>query len=226
MDTVQVTLNRVLSESSPSAASPLKSSAVLSFVGDFTQEADVRSLVDRVLGTFGKIDVVINCIGTGVVSPIDGDSFIQDYDKVMAVNVRSILMITKLAVPSLVQFKGCIINVSSAVSKCPMPGFLQYCVSKTALDMVTKCLAVELGPRGVRVNAINPGVIATGLPEKIIGHEGAQAMLTKYAEVYPLRRIGSVQDTASALLFLASAGADFITGVTLPVDGGHLCAAP
>jgi len=192
-------------------------------VGDITNK-DVRDkLVNETIQQFGRLDVLVNNAG---IMPSPANTFteakIETYDQIFDVNVRSLLVLTQLAVPHLIESKGNIVNISSGASLKAVPAYNFYCMSKAALDHFTRCLAVDLGPKGVRVNSVNPGAVGeTELatrqgwdPEVIKG------VMQQAEQAYPLRRGGTVDEIADSILHLASEKAKFVTGVILPVDGG------
>lgn len=170
----------------------------------------------------------------------------------MNLNVRSVYHLTMLAVPYLVKTQGNIVNVSSVAGLRSFPGILSYCMSKAALDQFTRCTALELAPKQVswsfysvgwliilcttvaifwkfqvRVNAVNPGAVLTNLHEKMgMNSEQLKAYFEHSKSTHALGRTGEVEEVASAIAFLASSGASFITGVTLPVDGGKHAMCP
>lgn len=192
----------------------------LVIVADVTRDADI--IIQTTIEKFGKLDVLINSAGIVEMGSIEEMS-IDGYDRVMNTNVRGVLVLTQLAVPHLIKTKGNIINVSSVASSVPVTSTLAYCMSKAALDHFTKCIALDLARKGVRVNAINPAVIITPIFKTIgVTDEGYEALIKKTTETYPLKRPGDVSDTSKAIEFLASDNATFITGHLLHVDGGSL----
>lgn len=146
----------------------------------------------------------------------------------MNTNVRAVYQLTKLAVPELIKTKGNIVNVSSISGMRSFPDALPYCMSKAAIDQFTRCLALELGPLGVRVNAVNPAVIVTDIFNRAgMGEQAIQDLFEHCKKNYPLRRPGTVKDTAEAIGFLADdQRASFLTGVTLPVDSAKSLECP
>uniref|UniRef100_A0A0L8I2U2 Uncharacterized protein n=1 Tax=Octopus bimaculoides TaxID=37653 RepID=A0A0L8I2U2_OCTBM len=154
------------------------------------------------------------------------DSTIAHFKKLDILN-RSIYHLTMLAVPHLVATKGNIVNVSSVNGLRSFPGVLSYNMSKSALDQMTQCAALELAPKQVRVNSVNPGVIITELQKRGgISDEAYVAFLDRCKQTHALGRPGQVDEVAAAIAFLASDASSFITGALLPVDGGRHAMCP
>ncbi|CAI9618006.1 unnamed protein product [Staurois parvus] len=152
---------------------------------------------------------------------------LEDYDRVMNTNVRSLFYLSQLAVPHLIKTKGNIVNVSSVTGQRSFPGVLAYCVSKSAVDHMTRCVALELASKQVRVNAVCPGVIVTEVHKRAgMSEEQYQEFLKHTQETHALGRPGRVEEVARTIAFLASDAASFITGVTMPVDGGRHAMCP
>ncbi|XP_059494295.1 3-oxoacyl-[acyl-carrier-protein] reductase FabG [Stegostoma tigrinum] len=151
----------------------------------------------------------------------------EHFDQIMNINVRSVYNLTRLAVPHLIQSHGSIVNVSSVNGQRSFPGVVAYCMSKSALDQFTRCLALDLAPKKVRVNAVCPGVIVTDIHKRAgLGESEYAEFLNKCKVTHALGRPGQVDEVAQAIAFLASDAASFITGVTLPVDGGRHAMCP
>lgn len=197
-------------------------------IADMNNENEVENIVKSTIQQFKKIDVLVNNAGIIESGTIETTSLAQ-YDKVMNTNVRSIYQLTMLATPYLLETKGSIVNVSSVTGMRSFPNVLAYCMSKAAVDQFTRCVALELASKGVRVNAVNPGVITTGIHKK--GESGMsedeyEKFLEKCAATHALGRPGYVEEVASVITFLASDAASNITGATLPVDGGRHAMCP
>ncbi|CAO1297143.1 unnamed protein product [Diamesa tonsa] len=199
-------------------------------VGDVNVEADRVNIINKTIEKFGKLNVLVNNAGmgeggdiqTGIVS-----TTMEQYDQVMDTNVRSVFHLTQLAIPHLIKTQGNIVNVSSVAGPRSFPNLLAYCMSKAALDQFTKCVALELAPENVRVNSINPGLIATDFHKRLgMNDEDYQTFLEKSKETHALGRVGTVDETSHAIAFLASDLASFITGAQLPVDGGKAAMCP
>jgi NAD(P)-dependent dehydrogenase (short-subunit alcohol dehydrogenase family) len=145
----------------------------------------------------------------------------------MAVNATAPFRLMHAAVPHLIERKGCVVNVSSVNGLRSFPGVLAYCVSKAAVDQLTRCAALELAPKGVRVNAVNPGVTVTNLHRRAgMGEDQYRAFLERSKETHPIGRPGQADEIADLILFLCSPRAAWITGDTIAIDGGrHLTCA-
>jgi len=145
----------------------------------------------------------------------------------MGVNVRAAFQLTMLCAPHLIATRGNIVNVSSLAGTRPLPGMLAYCMSKSAVNQMTGCTALELASKGVRVNSVNPGGTATEIYKSIgISKEQFTEILEHHKEINPLGRVGDAEEVAQAIAFLASSSASFITGEHLHVDGGRHAAFP
>ncbi|XP_026755760.1 3-oxoacyl-[acyl-carrier-protein] reductase FabG-like [Galleria mellonella] len=200
----------------------------LIIIADMNKENDVDNIIKITIKHFKKLDVLVNNAGILEAGTIETTSLAQ-YDRVMNTNVRGPYYLTMLATPYLIETKGNIVNVSSVTGLRSFPNVLAYCMSKSALDQFTRCVALELALKGVRVNAVNPGVITTGIHKKGEGsmnEEQYEAFLKKCAETHALGRPGEAKEVASVIVFLASDAASNITGATLPVDGGRHAMCP
>ena len=189
-------------------------------VADLREPKLVEQVVEITIAKFGRLDVLVNNAGAGRYGTIHEFSM-EDFDWIMNLNLRSVVQLTKLAVPHLIKTKGNIVNVSSVAGLNAYAGVNTYCMSKAALDQFTKCCALELAPSGVRVNSVNPAVIVTEF-HKALGMSEAdyQQYLASCGNTYPLRRAGKAEEVADAILFLAKESSSFLTGVLFPVSGG------
>jgi len=191
------------------------------FPADITDEQQVRQCIDKTVTTFGGIDIMVNSAGIIANGTIENTT-LEDWDYMMNINLRSIFLLTQLALPSLVERKGNIVNVSSVTGLRAFPGILAYCVSKAGLDQFTRCVALELAPKGVRINAVNPGVTLTNLHRSGgMDEKTYQAFLEHSKTTHPIGRVGDPEEIAELILFLASPHASWITGVTYSIDGGR-----
>lgn len=200
-------------------------SALRAVTVDVTREEDRQDLIRICDQELGGLDILVNCAGilqAGTTETTD----LNAWDRSMDINLRSVFALSRLALPALVARKGCIINLSSVAGLRPYPGILAYCVSKAAVDQLTRCMAVELGPRGVRVNAINPGVVVTDLHRSGgMSEPDYAAFLERSKSTHPLGRPGQPEEVAALALFLASDRAGWITGTTSSIDGGRALAS-
>ena len=184
---------------------------------DDEAERAVRDAIER----FGGIDVVVNAAGHLSSGTIENTS-LTAWDDMMNVNVRAAFVLMQKALPSLIDRRGNIVNVSSVTGLRAFPGVLAYCVSKAALDQLTRCASLELAAKGVRVNAVNPGVVVTEIHKRGgMSEEAYAAFLEHSKSTHPLGRTGRPEEVASLVLFLASDDASWITGATYSIDGGR-----
>ena len=191
------------------------------FPADITDEQQVKECIDKTMETFGGIDIMVNSAGIIASGTIENTT-LAEWDYMMNINLRSIFLLTQLALPSLIERKGNIVNVSSVTGIRAFPGILAYCVSKAGLDQFTRCVALELAQKGVRINAVNPGVTFTNLHRNGgMDDKAYQAFLEHSKTTHPLGRVGKPEEIAELILFLASPHAGWITGVTYSIDGGR-----
>ena len=175
---------------------------------------DVRSIFRAVTGTYGCVDILVNNAGVSESTPFT-DYTEEEFDRVMDLNVKGVFNATRAAVECMVpRGQGVILSTSSMVSKYGQPSGLAYPTSKFAVNGLTVSLARELGPKGIRVNAVAPGITETDMM-KAVPKEVIEPMINQI----PLRRLGQPEDIANAFVFLASDEASYITGVVLSVDG-------
>jgi len=187
---------------------------------DITKADDRQKLIEAAVSSFGTLDVLVN--NAGMEKKADfWEVAEEDYDKVMGINLKGPFFLTQLFVNKLRELKrkGNIINISSVHEDMVFPGFSTYCLSKGALRMFTRDLAVELGPLGITINNVAPGAIETPINKNLMANKAEMSALINNI---PLGRMGSVNDVASLVSFLASDDAAYITGSTYVVDGGLL----
>jgi NAD(P)-dependent dehydrogenase (short-subunit alcohol dehydrogenase family) len=206
-----------------------------SFVGaDVSSEADVQAMIAHAVTRFGRLDCLVNNAGMGSRSVAIADADLDGFDAVIAVHLRGVLAGMKYAVPAMAAHgSGSIITVASVNGVRPGLGGLYYSIAKAAAIHLTRCAAVELGEAGIRVNAISPGPIVTGIFGKGAGldpddaddnpHHASAAIAAVVPRWQSLPRVGGTDDIARAALYLASDAARLVTGHNLVVDGG-ICA--
>ncbi|MFH4982439.1 hypothetical protein AB6A40_009148 [Gnathostoma spinigerum] len=196
------------------------------FTADLTKEDEIKALANAVIDRFHRLDILVNNAGIIAKGTIENTT-LESYDQVMNVNLRSIFFLTHLLTPELIKTKGAIVNVSSVNGMRSFPGVLAYNISKAGVDQFTRCAALELAAKGVRVNSVNPGVTVTELHTRGGMNEAEfKAFLEHSKSTHALGRAGTPDEVANAIAFLASDAASFITGASLPVDGGRHAMCP
>jgi dehydrogenase/reductase SDR family member 4 len=179
---------------------------------------ELKHLVDQVVNTFGRIDILVNNAAT---NPAMGPIVQTDekiYDHIMETNLKGYFMMSKFAGAIMVKQKsGNIINISSAGGVSPAEGLGPYCISKAGINMLTKALALELGPYNIRVNAIAPRIVKTSFSEALWTNE---ALMKKELELVPLKRVASPEEIARTALYLASTASNYMTGHVVVLNGG------
>lgn len=194
--------------------------------GDVTKEPDTEIILQKTIEKYGKLDVLINNAGILETGTIENTS-LEQFDRLMNTNIRSIYHLTMLAVPHLIKTQGNIVNVSSVNGIRSFPGVLAYNISKTAVDQFTRCVALELAPKNVRCNSVNPGVTITNLHKRGGMNDEAYAKFLEHSKTtHAMGRPGQATEIADAIVYLASDAASFITGANLPVDGGRHAMCP
>jgi NAD(P)-dependent dehydrogenase (short-subunit alcohol dehydrogenase family) len=193
--------------------------AVVTETIDVTEEADVERLVARAVGTFGGLDVAVNCAGLGAFSPII-DHPLEDWRTVIDVCLTGVFLSVKHEARAMnaAGRGGAIVNIASINAKVPAVGLGAYCSAKAGVEMLTRCAGMELGPQGIRVAGIGPGYVET--PLTAFAQEIPQIQAA-YIESIPMGRAGAADDIASAALFLVSDDASWVSGETLYVDGAE-----
>jgi len=195
--------------------------AAVEIRADVTDESDARRAVETAVQSLGGLDVLVNAAGIISNGTVETTP-LAEWDAMMNVNLRSVFHLMQLAAPHLQRRPGNVVNVSSVTGLRAFPGVLAYCVSKAGLDQLTRCAALELAPKGVRVNAVNPGVVVTEVHKRGgMGDEQYAAFLEHSKTTHPLGRVGAAAEVADLILFLASDRAAWITGATYSIDGGR-----
>lgn len=190
-------------------------------VADVTREADAERAVAETAAHFGGLDILVNAAGVLSNGTIENTS-LGAWDAMLDVNLRAVFHLMQLAIPHLERREGNIVNVSSVTGLRAFPGVLAYCVSKAGVDQLTRCAALELAGKKIRVNAVNPGVVRTQVHKRGgMSEEAYAAFLEHSRQTHPLGRVGEAEEIAELILFLASARAAWITGATYSIDGGR-----
>ena len=194
---------------------------LLPMQADLSQEGEADRVVAKVVEQFGGIDVLVNAAGHISSGTIENTT-LPAWDAMLEINLRVPFVLMQKALPSIIERGGNIVNVSSVTGLRAFPGVLAYCVSKAGLDQLTRCAALELAAKRVRVNAVNPGVVVTEI-HKRGGMTEAQydAFLEHSKTTHPLGRVGQAKEVAELIFFLASERASWVTGATYSIDGGR-----
>lgn len=194
----------------------------IAVAGDVTKKADIEKAVKTAVDSFGKLDIVVNNAGWTFRNKPLLEVTEEEFDKVFAINVKSIYLMTNAAVPVMRQQKsGRIINIGSTAGVRPRPGLTWYNATKGAVNLLSKSMALDLAPDGIRVNCIAPVIGATALLESFMGVPDTPENRAKFVSTIPLGRMSKPSDIANACIYLGSDDAEFLTGVVLPVDGGR-----
>jgi NAD(P)-dependent dehydrogenase (short-subunit alcohol dehydrogenase family) len=208
----QEALKKITSDLGPEA---------ISVQADLSADTAASEIIARTLEHFRGLDVLVNAAGHISSGTIETTS-IDEWDKMLDINLRAVFRLMQRAIPSLIERRGNIVNVSSVTGLRSFPGVLAYCVSKAGLDQLTRCAALELASKGVRVNAVNPGVVVTEIHKRGgMDEEQYAAFLEHSRTTHPLGRVGQPGEIADLIAFLASDKAAWITGGTYSIDGGR-----
>lgn len=193
----------------------------VAIVADVTREADAERALAETVARFGGLDVLVNAAG-GLSSGTIESTTLGAWDAMLDVNLRAVFHLMQLAIPHLATRRGNIVNVSSVTGLRAFPGVLAYCVAKAGVDQLTRCAALELAGKKIRVNAVNPGVVRTEVHRRSGMNEEAYAAFLEHSRgTHPLGRVGEADEIAELILFLASERAAWITGATYSIDGGR-----
>lgn len=188
---------------------------------DLSRTGEAERVVEQTVKVAGGIDVLVNAAGHIATGSIE-DTTLEAWDTMLNINLRAVFYLMQKSAPSLIQRRGNIVNVSSVTGTRAFPGVLAYCVSKAGVDQLTRCAALELASKGVRVNAVNPGVVVTEIHKRGgMSEEQYEAFLERSKQTHPLGRVGQTNEIAELVFFLASDRASWITGSTYSIDGGR-----
>jgi NAD(P)-dependent dehydrogenase (short-subunit alcohol dehydrogenase family) len=188
---------------------------------DVSREQDVKRLVDRTVERFGRLDVAFNNAGVEQSGSL-AEATVDEYRRTFDINVLGVVLSMKYEVPAMLKTGGgSIINTSSVLGHIAAPGSGLYNASKHAVEGLTKTAALEFAKQGVRVNAVAPAATETEMIDRFVGAGDTEGR-RQLAAIHPIGRMGRTSEVASAVLYLASDGASFVTGTSLPIDGGWL----
>ena len=190
-------------------------------LADMRETTQVERLVNDTVQAFDQIDVLVNSAGI-IMNGSTENTSLDDWDKMMDINLRSVFFMMQKCIPHLEKTKGNVVNVSSVAGTRSFPNVLAYCVSKAGIDQLTRCSALELAAKGIRVNAVNPGVVVSNLHKRGgMEDKDYQNFLKNSKNTHPLGRVGEAKEVADLIYFLASDKASWITGATYEIDGGR-----
>lgn len=186
---------------------------------DVSKAAEVEAMIAAAVSRFGRLDVIFNNAGIEGAQAPTADCTEENFDRVVAVNIKGVFLGMKYAIPAMLKNGGgSIINAASIAGLVGFPNIPAYCASKGAVIQLTKTAALEYATQNIRVNATCPGVIWTPMVERFTGD--SEAGRAQFAEMEPVKRMGTPEEVAALVLFLASDESSFVTGTALPVDGG------
>ncbi|MFI6475250.1 SDR family NAD(P)-dependent oxidoreductase [Streptomyces sp. NPDC050516] len=186
---------------------------------DLTSEADCKNLITTAAETFGRVDVLVNNAGMEISTPLH-EMPVHEWDTLVDTNLKSMFLCSKYALREMIEAStGAIVNVCSVSGLVAWPGIAAYNATKGGVMMLTKSLAVDYAKYGIRANCVCPSIIDTPMTDVSIGHDAA--VKEQKAKLNPIGRLGTPEDVANAILFLASDKSSFITGAALTVDGGY-----
>ncbi len=195
----------------------------LAVAADVAQEDDAERLVAAAVAEYGALHVLVNSAGIARVGPL-ADMSSEEIDAVIDVDLKGPIWMIRAALPELRKHKGSggasVINVSSSVTRGALPNYSVYSAAKAGLDVLTRCLARDLAPDRIRVNAINPGVVETPIFETMMPAKAVERALESLSRQTPLGRVGQPEDVARLALYLAGPQSAWMTGAVIPLDGG------
>ncbi|WP_242916217.1 SDR family NAD(P)-dependent oxidoreductase [Pontibacter liquoris] len=188
-------------------------------VFDLTNLAGIPALVNHIVEAYGRIDILVNNAGINMKKPFT-DVTDEDFQQIILTNVTSVFSLSREVVKTMLPHgSGAIVNISSMTAQYGIPKVIAYSASKTAIEGMTRAMAVELSPLGIRVNCVAPGFIATDMSAKALDNDPERK--NKVLSRTPMGKLGTPADVADAVYFYATEGARYVTGTVLPVDGGN-----
>ncbi|MEK6279875.1 MAG: SDR family oxidoreductase [Acidobacteriota bacterium] len=196
-------------------------SQCLAIRADLADQKEAEMAVATAVKHFQGIDVLVNAAGHISTGTIETTT-LEAWEAMLNINLRAVVVLMQKLLPTLIERRGNIVNVSSVTGLRAFPGVIAYCVSKAGLDQLTRCAALELAAKGVRVNAVNPGVVITEIHKRGgMAQADYDAFLEHSKGTHPLGRVGEASEVAELLYFLASEKASWITGASYSIDGGR-----
>jgi NAD(P)-dependent dehydrogenase (short-subunit alcohol dehydrogenase family) len=188
-------------------------------VCDLSDLRAIPQLVNDIISEYGKIDVLVNNAGINLKKPFT-EVTDEDFERIILINLTAVFVLSREVVKAMLPNKsGCIINISSMAAQYGIPYVIAYTAAKTGIEGMTKAMAVELSPEGIRVNCVAPGFIATAMSAKALDNDPQRKQ--KVLSRTPMGKLGLPEDVAEAIVYLSSDAAKYVTGVVLPVDGGN-----
>ena len=188
-------------------------------VCDLSDLSTIPALIENIVAEFGQIDILVNNAGINQKKLFE-EVTDEEFQRILTTNVTAVFSISREVVKDMLKRNsGCIINISSMAAQYGLPKVIAYSASKTAIDGMTRAMAVELSPKGIRINAIAPGFIYSAMTEKALNSDPERK--AKVFNRTPMGHMGQPEDIGAAALYLASDAAKYVTGVVLPVDGGN-----
>lgn len=186
---------------------------------DLTNLSQIPELISRITERYGKIDILINNAGINMKKPFT-EVTDEDFQQIIFTNLTAVFSLSRAVVKTMLpRQQGCIVNISSMAAQYGIPKVIAYTAAKTAIEGMTKAMAVELSPQGIRINCVAPGFIATDMSAKALNNDPERK--NKVLSRTPMGKLGTPADVAEAVYYYATDGAKYVTGTILPVDGGN-----
>ena len=186
---------------------------------DLTNLSQIPELINRITERYGKIDILINNAGINMKKPFT-EVTDEDFQQIIFTNLTAVFSLSREVVKTMLpRQQGCIVNISSMAAQYGIPKVIAYTAAKTAIEGMTKAMAVELSPQGIRINCVAPGFIATDMSAKALNNDPERK--NKVLSRTPMGKLGAPADVAEAVYYYATDGAKYVTGTILPVDGGN-----